>query len=293
MIFLLLSICSSTLIFLLFRKFPGWGVETLPAIVVNYLTAFICGMLLIRGPYDYVDRMTQPWFISAALMGCLFIVLFYLMARTSQTLGVSVASIATKMSLMIPVAWFMITDPSDEVTIFKLAAVTLAIPGVILSSRKPKKGNFEWRLLLLPLIIFTGSGIIDIIIGSFSSSSILTSQNDQYFFTTAPFLTAAVLGSVFLGIQSGSRKVRLNRMTILAGVVLGVVNFGSIFFLVKTLDAELLDRSAIIPVNNLGVVCMSAILALFLFQERYTKWNYLGIALSLISILLLILGRGA
>jgi uncharacterized membrane protein (UPF0136 family)/uncharacterized membrane protein len=291
MIFLLLSICSSTLIFLLFRSFPGWGVETLPAIVVNYITAFVCGMFLIQGPYDYAERMSQPWFMAAALMGCLFIVLFYLMARTSQTLGVSAASIATKMSLVIPVAWFMLTDPLDEVTGFKLVAVVLAIPGVILSSRKPKTGKFNWRLLLLPLIIFTGSGVIDIIIGSFSSSSILISQNDQFLFTSAPFLTAAVLGTLFILVQAGNGKVRFNRMTLLAGIVLGAVNFSSIYFLVLTLDAELLDRSAIIPVNNLGVVCMSAVLALFMFKERYTVWNYVGIGLSLASILLLILGR--
>jgi uncharacterized membrane protein len=69
---------------------------------------------------------------------------------------------------------------------------------------------------------------------------------------------------------------------------LGVVNFLSIYFLVKTFDAHLLDRSAIIPINNLGVVLCSAMAGFIFFQERLSRLNVLGLGLSILAILLLI-----
>ena len=54
-------------------------------------------------------------------MGCLgnglaFIYLFQLIARTTQTLGLTVTSIASKLSMVLPVALFLAFDPLDALT---------------------------------------------------------------------------------------------------------------------------------------------------------------------------------
>ena len=286
MIYLLISILSSTAIFILFRAFTTFRVITFPAIVINYLIACTLGMLLAGPDYPYLERASSPWFVGGLTIGVLFISLFYLMAFTSQRVGMSITSVATKMSLVIPVAWFMLTDPADVPTVIKVLAVLLAVVGVVLiSSRTGEK--FNWNYVLFPLLIFVGSGIIDLTLAHFSHLGTLTPQ-DQYFFTSAPFLTSTVIGIIVLIINALKGTFKINTPTIVAGITLGTVNFLSIFFLVKTFDAHLLDRSAIIPINNLGVVLCSALAGTLFFSERLSRLNKIGLALSILAILLLI-----
>lgn len=265
------------------------GVITFPAIVVNYLVAAMCGIVMAGNDYSITDKFEEPWLIGGLSYGVLFISLFYLMAYTSQKIGMSAASVATKMSLVIPVAWFMITDVNDEVTLIKVLAVVLAIFGVLFASRR-KDEKFNWNLLLFPIIIFVGSGIIDLVIGHFSHGTALSTQENKYLFTSAPFVTSSFIGGVVLIIRKSKGLPVFNSKTIIAGAVLGAVNFGSIYFLVRTIDAHLLDRSAIIPINNLGVVVFSAIAAIIAFRETFSRINILGLALSISAILLLVFG---
>lgn len=287
MIWLILSIISSTVILVLFRVFPRYKVMTFPAIVINYAMAAGFGFMLLSNDYHITEQLDKPWLRGGLAVGLLFITLFYLMAFTAQKIGVGVTSIAVKMSLVIPVAWFMLTDPSDHPTLLKILAVVLAVAGVLLSSKSKGEG-FNWSYVLFPVIIFIGSGIIDLVLGYFSNSNYLNSENDQILFSSLPFTTSVTIGIVVLVIQALRGKKVLNLPTLIGGAILGLVNYGSIYFLVRTFDASLLDRSAIIPVNNLGVVLASSLVALIIFSERYTRRNYLGLLLAVVSIMTLI-----
>lgn len=284
MIWLLLSVLASSAIFVIFRLLPRVGAFTFPTIVVNYFVAAICGLMMIGSDYDITEKFSEVWFRSGLLLGVLFITLFYLMAFTAQRAGVGVTSIATKMSLVLPVAWFMATDPDDAPTFLKIAAVLLAVLGVVLSARKSADGTFKWSYVLFPVIIFVGSGLIDLVLGQFSQGGYLTSESDRYLFASTPFITSTAIGSMVMLMRIRRRLPVINFPTLASGVVLGFVNFGSIYFLVRTFDAGLLDRSAIIPVNNLGVVLFSALASLVLFQERFSMKNRIGLALSIIAI---------
>jgi len=72
-------------------------------------------------------------------------------------------------------------------------------------------------------------------------------------------------------------------------LVLGVINYGSIIFLVLAYDSGMMQKSALLPVNNLGVVLVSALVAVLLFKERLTRFNWLGVALSVVALALLVL----
>jgi uncharacterized membrane protein len=51
----------------------------------------------------------------------------------------------------------------------------------------------------------------------------------------------------------------------------------------------MMQKSALLPVNNLGVVLVSALVAVLLFKERLTRFNRLGVALSVVALALLVL----
>ena len=288
MIWLVLSIVASAAIFVIFRMLPRIGAHTLPAIVINYVIAAVCGLLMTGNNYSLSDKIGAPWFIGGISVGVLFISLFYLMAFTAQRAGVGVTSIATKMSLVLPVAWFMATDPNDAPSVVKVAAVVLAVVGVVLSAAGREQGKFNWSYALYPAIIFVGSGIIDLVIGTFSNGNYFTEEGDAYLFTAAPFITSTVIGSVAVLAQRARGRQVMNFPTLVGGAVLGVVYFASILFLVRTFEAQLLDRSAIIPVNNLGVVLCSALASWWLFSERFSRRKLVGLVLSIVAIALLL-----
>ena len=103
MIYLVISIAISSTLFVIFKLFEIFKIDTLQAIVVNYLVAAILGFYLSELPVNIAEITHQSWFIGALILGVLFITVFHLMAVTSQRNGLSVASVASKMSLIIGV----------------------------------------------------------------------------------------------------------------------------------------------------------------------------------------------
>ena len=68
---------------------------------------------------------------------------------------------------------------------------------------------------------------------------------------------------------------------------MGVVNFGSLYFLLETYDKVNLDKSAIMPINNLGIIIASAVFSLFIFREKLYRRNLVGLLLGGTAIALL------
>ena len=117
MIYLLLSVLSSTLIFVIFKLFDVYRVQTLYAIITNYVVACSVGLFLYEGTIQVEEMVNTSWFWGPVALGLLFIVIFNLMAKTAQVAGVSVASVATKMSLAIPVIFGVILYQRTPFTI--------------------------------------------------------------------------------------------------------------------------------------------------------------------------------
>jgi drug/metabolite transporter (DMT)-like permease len=282
MTWLILSILCSTSIFLLFKSFQKAGVDTFQAIAFNYITAAVFGLLISDQSIFESEVHTASWFMPTALLGLLFIILFYLMAKTAQNIGISVASVSAKLSLSIPVVILIIIDPNETLGVLKIIGLVGAIVGVILTSYKPGSTVLSRQSLLFPAIIFIGSGVIDLI---FSLYADVENANDTILITALPFLTAAIIGGLVI-IRGASLGRRIRRKNIFAGIILGLVNFGSIYFLVRALGTGIIQKSAIIPVNNLGVVVLSAFLAVVLYSEKHSTRNLVGLFVSIVSITL-------
>ena len=108
MLSFLATILSTVVIFLLFPSFKRWGIRTAWAITVNYFVAGGLGWMLAGGVDAMHASIQAPWIVPLSLIGVCFYPLFRLTATCSQELGISVATIATKLSMAIPVlvlAW--------------------------------------------------------------------------------------------------------------------------------------------------------------------------------------------
>ena len=72
--------------------------------------------------------------------------------------------------------------------------------------------------------------------------------------------------------------------------MIGVPNYFSIWCLLQVLKQYADNSSAIIPINNMGIVLFSAIVAWLLFRERLSAINWAGILLALGAIALIAYG---
>lgn len=282
MIYLILSIITSSLIFLIFRAFGQYKVNTFTAIVVNYLVAGITGILINGQSIDFNKMLFSDWSMNGLVLGAVFITLFNVMAITAQKFGASVASIANKMGLIIPVS-FAIIVYGDSLNILKSAGILLALVGVYLSSVKSsqEKKKFDIKLFAIPIILFLGSGFIDTFL-KYTQEYQLNTDEDSMLFTSLTFLTAFTIGLVVMFLDKTKRS--LKAPSIIGGIILGIVNYGSIYFLIKTLDAANLQSSVIFPINNMGVVILTTFLSLLIFKESFSPKNKIGVAISIIAI---------
>jgi uncharacterized membrane protein len=85
-------------------------------------------------------------------------------------------------------------------------------------------------------------------------------------------------------------KQAISSKTIIAGILIGVPNYFSIWCLIHFLQQSPYTASAGIPLNNLGIVLFSTLAAYLFFKEKLSLINWLGIALSAIAIFVIAFG---
>ena len=284
MIWLLLSILCSTLIFVAFKLFDRFKISNLQAIIINYFVAFTVGLLSDGFSVKPDELLAKPWIFSIAILGFLFIFLFQLMAYVSQKFGVAAVSVTVKMSLVIPVS-FGIWYYGDTITILKVLGIVAALTAVYLATRKPIKTKVAPLYVFLPLILFVGSGFLDAFL-KYNQQELVPSSEQSYF-ASLIFLTAGFLGVIMLVIQRFRGKEPLHWRNIIGGIALGIPNYGSIYFLLKALEVKNLESSVVFPINNVGVVAVSVITGWLLFNENISRINKIGIILALVAIFLI------
>ncbi len=293
MIYLILTILLTSCLTLGFEVLGRMKIPTLQAIVFNYITCVVVGSLVNGGfPVDAIGTK-QPWVSWSMIMGCFFIILFNIIAITTQHLGVAVASVSNKLSLVIPFL-FAIFFYGEPATALKMTGIVLAITAVVFScwphkeikgsSLKPEHG----LILFLPLVLFLGSGLLDTLI-SYVERSFLSDTNKDSFFITA-FGVAGILGLGVLSVQLLRGKEKFDPRSVLAGICIGLPNYFSIWTLVKALSRYKGNSSAIFPIINIGIVLFSTLVAYFVFREKLSKLNWAGIICSVIAITLMAWG---
>lgn len=284
---LILSIVCNAGLYVIFKLFERFKVRAFEAIVINYFTALGFGLLMVPNLNSAITDLFEfdTWALGGLGMGLFFISIFYLTAITAQRVGVSVATIASKMSLALAVILFALVDPSEPLTITKSAAIIFAIGGVIFSTLSDDIKQFQFKQLGLPLMVLLGSTLVDFSIAHFSKFP--HNDNQMALFSCLPFFTSGVIGIIALFIKYLKSKSTPTSRDLIGGIVLGCVNYGSIYFLVKVYDSGLWPRSILLPINNLSVVLLAAVIAFLFFKEKFTLINILGILLSITALVIL------
>jgi drug/metabolite transporter (DMT)-like permease len=283
LIYLVLSIIISSLLFVVFKLFDVFKINTLQAIVVNYIVALTFGVLTSKTAVIITEIPQQKWFLGALCLGFLFIAIFNVMGLTAQKNGLSVASVAGKMSVVIPIL-FGIFVYNESFGIIKIIGILLALVAVYLSSAKSDTNPLKFKNLLYPLLLFLGSGVIDTVFKYVETTAV--SSGDEPLFLASIFGCAFILGSFVLIIQMINGKFRFQLKNIYGGILLGIPNYYAMEFLLKAFKTDM-ESSTLFTINNVGVVLLTTIFAVLFFKEKLIVKNWVGIIVAIGSILLI------
>ncbi|MCW3123193.1 MAG: EamA/RhaT family transporter [Flavipsychrobacter sp.] len=287
MFYLLITIFLNVVISVIFKVFPKYNIDTLQAIVANYVVCVITGSLFIGHIPFTASVVHENWFPWALLMGAGFISIFNLLAYCTRIDGITTSIIANKLSLVIPVI-FSVFLYGDQMGISKIAGIALAFPAVYLTTRVMGEDH-KPQGLFWPLLLFIGGGLLDTLM-KYVQFHFLTSADSQAVYSIFCFATAGTIGIILVTTLFLLKKITFQWRNIAAGICIGIPNYFSIYFLIRMLNSNFLQSSAAIPILNIGILVASALTALLLFREKANILRITGLILSVIAILLIAFG---
>lgn len=281
--------CSASL-FLIFRSFEKYKIHTFYAIVINYWVCVITGTAFL-GDLRVFGKLSMqtPWLSFGIGLGALFVATFYLMGYTAQKISVSASSTSSKVSFVLPVLFslFVLKTSQKSFDFINYLGLCMIILAIWLTSSKKREPNASdsstsgW-LLTLPFAIFIMSGAIDTLV-AYVSSNLVKEAWEIATFPIVLFVVAGILGTLVLVFFQ--RGVAFSYKNIVAGVVLGIPNYFSVYFLFKALALYNNNGAVLFPLFNVSVILLSTLLAILFFKERLSNLNKMGVGIAVLAIL--------
>lgn len=292
MISLILSIIFTVFLFVCFKEFEKREINTHQAITINYITASFLAYIINYNDINIIDLISSNWIddnnehltndfyflFSTIFLGVFFVIMFNIMAITTQRLGISIASLSSKISLIIPVLTSLLIYENTKFYFINGLGILLAMISVYFTLKKDVKLSYP---ITIAIILFFGAGLLDTSL-DFIQYNFIKSNSDNFNFIVIVFFSAFIAG--FLKIIFGHHKIQLKN--IYSGIILGIPNYLSIYFVLEALNQ--LGGITVFPVLNIGVVLISAIISFIYYKEKINFINWVGISLVCISIFLIL-----
>lgn len=281
MLYLVLCVIFSSVIYIVFKIFERFEINILQGIIVNYFVAFAIGITTSPTNFSITEIPNKPWFVGALFLAFMFISVFNVMGITSQKNGVSVAAIAGKMAVVIPIIAGVILY-NEQLTPVKIGGIILALLAVYFTTQKDsEKSVLNKPSIVPPILLFIGAGIIDTSLKYIQTSYVPT--EDTSLFSGVLFGLAGLIGIIFFLFKPKTITIK----NVIGGIVLGIVNYYSIYYLLKALDTKGMQSSEFFSINNVAIVMLSTLLGVIIFKEKLNTKNKLGVLIAIISILLI------
>ena len=277
---LLLSIGCSVAVSVLLKLARSRRFDLGQAIAVNYIAATILTLGLLQPQPQTLLNNPDAWGLLSAL-GLLLPTVFLVMAMAVRHAGIVLSDAAQRLSLLIPLlASFLIFN--EALTTQKLLGMALAFAALICLLIKKKSLNpNQSRVFLTPLAligVWLGYGVIDILFKQ------LARTGSQF---ATSLLGAFVLAGGFMLLILVFKKTPWTARNVIAGLLLGVLNFGNIYFYIRAHQLFPENPSLVFAAMNIGVICTGTLIGAVIFRERLGKVNIIGIALAIAAMLLL------
>ena len=290
MIYLFLSVLSSSILLIFFKLFEKYKVDTIKAISLNYFFASIIALLFISNKtLVFNTQLLNSDILLPFILGALFFIVFNFCNLSTRSAGIGMTSVAMKLALIFPIL-IGIFVYNENTNWLQIAGIFFAFIALILLTYQKedqaiiKKGFGKYIVLL----VWLGSGVCD---------SMLQLVNVNFFhliesgfFTFITFISAFLVSVIYLLIIN---NLKYDIKSVVGGLFLGIPNYFSIYFLLKTLEKLNKDfhltSATIFTLNNILIIMFSIIIGLIIFKEKISLQKIIGFIIALLSIILITL----
>ena len=281
-IYLILAIVFSTGVFVAMRLFERFKLDNHQALMWNYVFAAGTGFLMCKQFDTPMQLVDEPWFGLSLLTGFWFIFTYLLMTASTQRSGVTVTSLSSKLSVVLPTLAGVVLfhERLNGVATIGIVLALVALALVVYKKEPSTKTNkISW---LLPIFIFFGTGTGDILMK-------LSEQQNQTgyldFMIAFIYFIALLFGILIVAYDLIRGRSKWQWKNALGGIGLGVINYFSTFCVYHAMRC--FDNVVLFPIYNIGVVSLTALTGWLLFKEKLTWKNYLGLAIAIIAVILI------
>lgn len=285
MLYLILAIILSTAVFVVMRLYGRFNLDNHQALTWNYATSACIGLIMSATSGTLVPPTSQPWFKLSLLLGFWFILTYVLVVESSQRSGVTVTSLSSKLSVVIPTL-FGIIFLKESLGLTSAIGIVLALVALFLvvGGKSKEKGENGKKniILLLPVLIFFSTGIGDVMMKMTERTN---TSNNMIPMIAFIYFVSFLFGVILVAYDLIKGKSKWQWKSALGGLVLGTVNFFSTCCIYQSM--RVFDNVVLFPIYNIGVVCLSALSGWLLFKEKLTWKNYLGLVIAIIAVLLI------
>ena len=304
-VYLLLAIIFGSLFSILFKLFQRYSINSLQAILFNYLTAFLITAIpfirdILSGGIETEGcQLTPSGYLFACVVGLLFMLGFIVMDRSTWRCGVALTTVTARSSLVLPVvfSWLLLSQPMPDwlyISMIIIAMLLIIVPNrqqehqkKLSASDDVRRHKAAWALVSIFLVYGTSDFTLKYAQSCISTDSAPSASDCQLSMLMCCIFAVACLASVITCAARHAFRQGVSWKNIGGGMALGLANNLCTTFMLLALGK--MPTGLFYPLYNIGIVVVSSFAGICLFHERIKKLQVVGIILAAIAITLLVM----
>ncbi|MFZ7223294.1 EamA/RhaT family transporter [Avibacterium avium] len=277
--YLFLAIACSVAVSVLLKVARRFNVVIEQAIAFNYLIALLLSYFLLQPNFQgqgFTDFIVQNENSAIFLsLGLLLPSVFIIMSKAVEFSGIVRSDAAQRLSLFLPIlAAFVLFG--EQLSQSRVISLILAFSALFCLINKPREQGLSVKGGLSLLAVWFGYGVIDILFKQ-------TAKMGSAFPTTLFIAFALAMCVMFMYLLI--KRTQWNGASLLAGIVLGGLNFMNILFYIRAHQSFSQNPTLVFAGMNIGVICLGTLVGAIVFKEKISKINGVGVVLGIFAIL--------
>lgn len=272
------ALCS-VLVSILLKFCRAKGFDAFQMIAWNYAIASILSFLWFKPDLAHISIANTPWWLII-LLGIILPMIFLCLSKSLQATGILKTEIAQRLSVVLSLlaAYFLFQEQFNQLKIIGIILGVAAVLCVLFSNTATSKSILSNTGTFYLLSVWIGYALVDILL------KYTTSLGLQFPVTlNLMFICAFLISITYLLIK----KVNWTTSNLLAGLLLGCLNFANIALYVKA-HILLKDSPAIVFAGmNILVVLLGVVAGLLIFKEKLKGLTMLGLFLGFAGVICL------
>jgi len=285
MISILISLFCSVSVGILLKIAKKHNVVFMQIIGWNYLIAILLAWFLFTPDWKSIRVENSVWIFFSSLWFLMPLV-FLFQALSLKYVGIVKTDIAQRLSLFIPIlaSYFLF---NERFTNYKIIGIIIAFTAIFFTLHKTDNKHNNDKKWVYPILVLLGFGIIDVLFKKIVSVSELAFTTSLFVVFCGAFVVTCIfnLGNIIVRTEIFSIK------NIYWGIVLGLLNFGNIYFYLRAHKELPENPSTVFATMNLGVIVLGSLVGVFFFNEKLSKKNYFGLVLALIAVVFIVISQ--